>query len=236
MDFAQVGHRFCDLCDIPLESAHLRESESGQKGGYQVIDDTLPRYKNTWATQKYIQIFRPDGGCQVSFLSSMGRCTDKGPRALIFLTHITICIIFVNQDIYRWNQRSLLSQKQVERHMAYTLSKVRITLNNSLRRLNSSVIWTLLKLGIVSVTCVTYHWNQRISESQNQGGYQVIDDTLPRYKNTWATQKYIQIFRPDVSNREKEGARSVSSVPWVDVRKNYKEMYTKPPSNHYHQR
>ncbi|PRP82647.1 hypothetical protein PROFUN_09758 [Planoprotostelium fungivorum] len=100
-----------------------------------------------------------NGGCQVSFLISMG---DKGPRALIFLTHITICIIFV------------------ERHMAYTLvqsifssghlhqSKVRITLNNSVRTLNGSVIWTLLKLGIVFVTRVTYHWNQRISETQNQ--------------------------------------------------------------------
>ncbi|PRP74166.1 hypothetical protein PROFUN_16177 [Planoprotostelium fungivorum] len=31
------------------------------------------------------------------------------------------------------------------------------------------MIWTLLKLGIVFVTCVTYHWNQRISETQNQG-------------------------------------------------------------------
>ncbi|PRP72904.1 hypothetical protein PROFUN_16908 [Planoprotostelium fungivorum] len=220
------------------------------------------------------------GGCQVSFLISMGlsHCPtvtirDKGPRALIFLTHITICIIFVNRDIYHWNQRSLLSQKQVERHMAYTLrnmdfaqvrhcfcdlcdiplesahlrdsesgtkthglpkngfrffvrtfitekttvqplpseikarrsllsqkqgtssqwhidkverhmaytlvqsifssghlhqSKVRITLNNSVRTLNGSVIWTLLKSGIVFVTRVTYHWNQRISETQNQ--------------------------------------------------------------------
>jgi phosphate starvation-inducible membrane PsiE len=64
--------------------------------------------------------------------------------------------------------------------MAYTLvqsifssghlhqSKVRITLNNSVRTLNGSVIWTLLKLGIVFVTRVTYHWNQRISETQNQ--------------------------------------------------------------------
>ncbi|PRP89074.1 hypothetical protein PROFUN_01794 [Planoprotostelium fungivorum] len=27
----------------------------------------------------------------------------------------TICIVFVNRDIYRWNQRSLLSQKQVRK-------------------------------------------------------------------------------------------------------------------------
>ncbi|PRP87138.1 hypothetical protein PROFUN_01400 [Planoprotostelium fungivorum] len=30
MHFAQVGHRFCDQCDIPLESARLIESGSGQ--------------------------------------------------------------------------------------------------------------------------------------------------------------------------------------------------------------
>jgi hypothetical protein len=30
MHFAQVGHRFRDQCDIPLESARLRESGSGQ--------------------------------------------------------------------------------------------------------------------------------------------------------------------------------------------------------------
>ncbi|PRP78354.1 hypothetical protein PROFUN_13749 [Planoprotostelium fungivorum] len=170
-----------------------RISESQKQVGYQVIDDTSSRYKNTWATQKsYVRIS--------GVISHLGRV--PGLRALIFLTHITICIIFVNQDIYRWNQRSLLSQKQVERHMAYTLSKVRITLNNSLRRLNSSVIWTLLKLGIVSggcqvsflssmgrctdkgpraltflmhiIICIIfvnrdiYHWNQRSLLSQKQ--------------------------------------------------------------------
>ncbi|PRP77500.1 hypothetical protein PROFUN_14212 [Planoprotostelium fungivorum] len=89
---------------------------------------------------------------------------------------------------FRFFVRTVITEKSdnvclknsVERHMAYTLvpsnfssghlhqSKVRITLNNSVRTLNSSVIWTFLKLGIVFVTRVTYHWNQRISESQNQ--------------------------------------------------------------------
>jgi hypothetical protein len=67
---------------------------------------------------------------------------------------------------------------QVERHMAYTVvpsifssgrsyqSKVRITLNISVRTLNISIICPLLKLGIVFVTRVIYHWNQRVSESQ----------------------------------------------------------------------
>ncbi|PRP87339.1 hypothetical protein PROFUN_01601 [Planoprotostelium fungivorum] len=48
---------------------------------------------------------------------------------------------------------------QVERHMGYTVV---------VRRLNISVIPTLLKLGIVFVTSVIYHWNQRVSESQDQ--------------------------------------------------------------------
>ncbi|PRP74341.1 hypothetical protein PROFUN_16105 [Planoprotostelium fungivorum] len=68
---------------------------------------------------------------------------------------------------------------QVERHMAYT-SKVRITLNISLCMLNISVICTLLKLGIVFVTSVIYHWNQRVSESQDQN-------------NTWPTQEWSSV-------------------------------------------
>ncbi|PRP76036.1 hypothetical protein PROFUN_01752 [Planoprotostelium fungivorum] len=71
---------------------------------------------------------------------------------------------------------------QVERHMAYTLSKVRITLN-------ISVICTLLKLGIVFVTSVIYHWNQRISESQDQN-------------NTWPTQECYLFPPPTVCIRD----------------------------------
>ncbi|PRP81791.1 hypothetical protein PROFUN_10780 [Planoprotostelium fungivorum] len=37
---------------------------------------------------------------------------DKGLRVLNQNSARTICIVFVNRDIYRWNQRSLLSQKQ----------------------------------------------------------------------------------------------------------------------------
>ncbi|PRP85275.1 hypothetical protein PROFUN_06877 [Planoprotostelium fungivorum] len=40
---------------------------------------------------------------------------DKGLRALNQNSARTICIVFVNRDIYRWNQRSLLSQKQVRK-------------------------------------------------------------------------------------------------------------------------
>ncbi|PRP74895.1 hypothetical protein PROFUN_15922 [Planoprotostelium fungivorum] len=48
----------------------------------------------------------------------------------------------------------------------FSQSKVRITLNISVCTLNSSVICPFLKSGIVFVTRVIYHWNQRISESQ----------------------------------------------------------------------
>ncbi|PRP72811.1 hypothetical protein PROFUN_07711, partial [Planoprotostelium fungivorum] len=58
----------------------------------------------------------------------------------------------------------------------FSQRKVRITLNNSVCTLKFSVICTLLKLGIVFVTSVIYHWNQRVSESQDQN-------------NTWPTQE-----------------------------------------------
>ncbi|PRP81627.1 hypothetical protein PROFUN_01134 [Planoprotostelium fungivorum] len=46
--------------------------------------------------------------------------------------------------------------------------------------LKFSVICTLLKLGIVFVTSVIYHWNQRVSESQDQN-------------NTWPTQEWSSV-------------------------------------------
>ncbi|PRP77213.1 hypothetical protein PROFUN_15765 [Planoprotostelium fungivorum] len=84
---------------------------------------------------------------------------DKGPRALTFLTHIIICIIFVNCDIYRWNQRISESQKQggyqviddTSFREKYAICIVYVT-----------VLHTMLILGNVFVTCVTYHWNQHI--------------------------------------------------------------------------
>ncbi|PRP78367.1 histone-lysine N-methyltransferase MLL [Planoprotostelium fungivorum] len=60
---------------------------------------------------------------------------------------------------------------QVERHMAYTL------------------ICTLLKLGIVFVTSVIYHWNQRVSESQDQN-------------NTWPTQEWYLFLPPTICIRD----------------------------------
>ncbi|PRP83479.1 hypothetical protein PROFUN_04353 [Planoprotostelium fungivorum] len=97
-------------------SWNQRSLLSQKQGGCQAIDDSLPRCRITWATRWCIWFFRPDvrnrGGCQVCFLSSHAE-RDKGPRALNQNNARTICIVFVNRDIYRWNQRSLLSQKQI---------------------------------------------------------------------------------------------------------------------------
>ncbi|PRP76960.1 hypothetical protein PROFUN_14661, partial [Planoprotostelium fungivorum] len=55
----------------------------------------------------------------------------------------TICIVFVNRDIYRWNQRSLLSQKQVRKLVVMP----RALFGNSARK-------AIFHLGKI------YHWDQ----------------------------------------------------------------------------
>ncbi|PRP76713.1 hypothetical protein PROFUN_14809, partial [Planoprotostelium fungivorum] len=113
-----------------FSSGHLRQSKLGIVFVTRVTyhwnqrisesQNQVRRYKNTWATQKWFQIFRPDchnrekEGARLNHRPTV-TIRDKGPRALTFLTHITICIIFVNRHIYHWNQRSLLSQKQVRK-------------------------------------------------------------------------------------------------------------------------
>ncbi|PRP78175.1 hypothetical protein PROFUN_11305 [Planoprotostelium fungivorum] len=215
---------------------------------------------------------------------------DKGLRALNQNSARTICIVFVNRDIYRWNQRSLLSQKQRTRgHISFregvmSLMTVypgvelpglhggvfsffvrtniaekrrvpglfsqfprvevrklvvmpRALFGNSARKaifhlgkvsgvelpgLHGGVFSFFVRTNIAEkrrapglfsqfprvevrlralnqnsarTICIgfvnrdIYRWNQRSLLSQKQGWYQVIDDTSPRYKNTWATQK-----------------------------------------------
>ncbi|PRP80182.1 hypothetical protein PROFUN_12140 [Planoprotostelium fungivorum] len=119
---------------------------------------------------------------------------DKGLRALNQNSARTICIVFVNRDIYRWNQRSLLSQKQGGCEVCFlslpregARSVFSVPTRRGLRALNQNSARTIC---IVFVNRDIYRWNQRSLLSQKQGGCQVCFHSLPR-----------------------EGARSVFSVP-----------------------
>ncbi|PRP86178.1 hypothetical protein PROFUN_05694 [Planoprotostelium fungivorum] len=140
MHFDQVGHRFRDQCDIPLESARLRESGSEQHLAYPgvVSVSTSDRLAYKWLYLSW--------------------------ERLLPLFSFTVVI-----------------SASVRVRMMYA--------GVSDPHLPKCVICTLLKLGIVFVTSVIYHWNQRISESQDQN-------------NTWPTQEWYLFPPPTVCIRD----------------------------------
>ncbi|PRP77875.1 hypothetical protein PROFUN_08549 [Planoprotostelium fungivorum] len=163
-----------------------RISESQKQGGCQVIDDSLPRCRITWATRWCIQIFRPDvhsrGGCQVCFLSFHAE-RDKGLRAL-------------NQNSARMVYFSLYSAMNVR---TKNLNTPPCSPGDS-----TPGSYVPLRVGTEKTDLAPslneirprdiYRWNQRISESQKQGGCQVIDDSLPRQQGEVLSATHFKNF------------------------------------------